>query len=211
MFYFSYNLMLRYWKFSKIFVLLFLIIKTLSMIPSNAWGEEIYTHIDTNGTMVISNIYPQENIIFNTWNSDKNRYQDSTYPDKDAAIVLASIPSKNNIIPNTRNSNSYQDSTSEERLHWGRDNAMIAKQKVRYGQRAKASNSGGMDAGRYDVNIKKIASNLYQDLSTRIIIKTFACAELAGRDGSSLNWSGISGELFFQNTNKTCMVKKVYK
>jgi hypothetical protein len=68
-----------------------------------------------------------------------------------------------------------------------------------------------MDAGRYDVNIKKIANNLYQDFDTRIIIKTRSCIELAGIDGSLLDWSGISGELFFKNTNKTCMVKKVYK
>ena len=209
MFYFSYNLILRYLKFSKIFVLVFLIIKTLSMIPLNAWGEEIYTYTDKDGTMVISNIYPQENINFNTWNS--NSHQDSTLTDTDGTIDITNIPPQENISPNTRSSNSYQNATSEERLHWGRNNALIDEQKVRYGQRKKVRDSGGIDAGRYDVNIKKIASNLYQDISTRIIIKTLACIELTGRDGSSLDWSGISGKLFFQNTNKTCQVKKVYK
>ena len=209
MFYFSYNLILQHWKFSKIFVLVFLIIKTLYMIPLNAWGEEIYTYTDKDGVIVISNIHPQENINFNTWNS--NAYQDSTITGKDGTIAITNIPPQENISLNTRSSNSYQDSTSEERLHWGRDNALINEQKGRYEQHKKVKDSAGMDAGRYDVNIKKIASNLYQDISTRIIIKTLACVELTGRDGSFLDWSGISGELFFQNTNKTCMVKKVYK
>jgi hypothetical protein len=190
-------------------MLLFLMMTTLSMMPWNVWGEEIYTHIDKDGTLVITNIHPQENISFKTWNS--NSYQDSTPTNKNGTLVIASIRPQENINPNTRNSNSYQDSTSAERLHWGRDNALIDEQKGRYGQRKKVKDSGGMDAGRYDVNIKKIANNLYQDIYTLIIIKTRACIELTGRDGSSLDWSGISGELFFINTNKSCIVKKVYK
>ena len=69
----------------------------------------------------------------------------------------------------------------------------------------------GIEAGRYEVKVKKIGSNLYQDISTRIIIKTRACVEPADGDESLLDWSGAYGELFFKNTNKSCMVKKVYK
>ena len=178
-------------------MLLFLMMTTFSMIPGYVWGDEIYSYTDKNGTMVISNIQPQEGINL-TMNLNGKLYQDSK-------------PPKENISYNTRRSNSYQNSTSAERLHWGRDSALIDVQKRRYGKSKTAKDSSGMDAGRYDVNIKKIASNLYQDISTRIIIKTHSCVELAGRDGSSLHWSGIAGELFFINTNKTCMVKKVYK
>lgn len=209
MFYFSYDWILRNLKFSEIVMLLFLMMTTFSMMPGNVWGEEIYTHIDKDGTMVITNIYPEENIYFNTWNSDS--YQDSTITDKDDTIVITNIPPQEKINSTTRNSNSYKDSTSEVRLHWGRDKALIDEQKGRYGQRKKVKDGCCMDAGRYDVNINKIANNLYQDFDTRIIIKTRACIELAGRDGSLLDWSGISGELYFKNTNKTCMVKKVYK
>jgi len=178
-------------------MLLFLMMTTFSMIPGYVWGDEIYSYTDKNGTMVISNIQPQEGINL-TMNLDGKLYQDST-------------PPQENISYNTRRSNSYKNSTSAERLHWGRDSALIDVQKRRYGQSKTVKDGSGMDAGRYDVNIKKIASNLYQDISTRIIIKTHSCVELAGRDGSSLHWSGIAGELFFINTNKTCMVKKVYK
>jgi hypothetical protein len=150
---------------------------TLSMMPWNVWGEEIYMYTDKNGTIVITNKPPQENI-----NS------------------------------NTKKSNSYQDSTPKERLHWGRDNALIDEQKKgKNGQRKTVKDGGGIDAGRYEVKIKKIGSNLYQDIYTHIIIKTQACVELAGRDESLLDWSGVSGELFFKNTNKSCIVKKVYK
>jgi hypothetical protein len=146
-------------------------------MPRNVWGEEIYRYTDKDGTIVITNKPPQENI-------------DS----------------------NTKKSNSYQDSTPKERLHWGRDNALIDEQKKgKNGQRKTVKGGGGIDAGRYEVKIKKIGSNLYQDIYTRIIIKTQACVELAGRDESLLDWSGVSGELFFKNTNKSCIVKKVYK
>jgi hypothetical protein len=208
MIYFSYYWIRRNLKYSTIVMLLFLMMTTLSVVPGNVRGDEIYTYTDRNGTMVISNIHPLASINFNIWNSDGR--EDSTITDKDGAMIIVSIPQEN-IKPDTRNSNSYQNSTSDERLHWGRNNALIDANKGRYGQRKKNKADGNLDAGRYDVNIKKIANNLYQDLDTRIIIKTRACVELAGRDGSVLDWSGNSGELFFENTNKTCIVKKVYK
>lgn len=177
MFCFSYSLILRCLKFSEIVILLFLMMTTLFLMPRNVWGEEIYRYTDKDGTIVITNKPPQENI-------------DS----------------------NTKKSNSYQDSTPKERLHWGRDNALIDEQKKgKNGQRKTVKDGGGIDAGRYEVKIKKIGSNLYQDIYTHIIIKTQACVELAGRDESLLDWSGVSGELFFKNTNKSCIVKKVYK
>jgi hypothetical protein len=208
MFNFSYDWIRRNFKFSEIFILLFLVMTTLFMIPWNVWGDEIYAYRDKDDTIVLTNIYPQENVNFNTWN--RNLYQDSTPTDKDGNMVRTNKPPQAKISPTTRSSNSYHYATSEERLHWGRDNALIGVQKLRYGQRKTVKDGNGMDAGRYEVNIKKIASNLYQDISTRIIIKTRSCVELAGRDGSSLDWSGVSGELFFINTNKTCIVKKVY-
>jgi hypothetical protein len=210
MFYFGYDWILRNFKFSEIVMLLFLMMTTFSMMSGNVWGEEIYTYTDKEGTLFITNIYPEQNINFNTRNG--NLYQDATAVYKDGTIAITNIAYQEKINFNTRNSSSsYQDSTLEKRLHWGRDNALIDEQKARYGQRKIVKNITGMDAGRYEVNIKKIASNLYQDFDTRIIIKTRACIELAGIDGSLLDWSGISGELFFKNTNKTCMVKKVYK
>ena len=177
MFYFSYSLILRCLKFSEIVILLFLMMTTLFLMPRNVWGEEIYRYTDKDGTIVITNKPPQENI-------------DS----------------------NTKKSNSYQDSTPKERLHWGRDNALIDEQKKgKNGQRKIVKDGGGIDAGRYEVKIKKIGSNLYQDIYTHIIIKTQACVELAGRDESLLDWSGVSGELFFRNMKNSCIVKKVYK
>jgi len=151
---------------------------TLSMMPRNVGGEEIYTYTDKDGNIFVTNIPPEENI-----NSDTRK-----------------------------NTNSYQDSTSEERLHWGRDNALSDEQwKGRKGQRKTVKAGGGIDAGRYKVKIKKIGDNLYQDTYTRMIIKTQDCVELAGKDGSALDWSGASGELYFKNTSKSCIVKKVYK
>jgi len=143
----------------------------------------------------------------NVWGEEIYRYTD-----KDGTIVITNKPLQENIDSNTKKSNSYQDSTPKERLHWGRDNALIDEQKKgKNGQRKTVKDGGGIDAGRYEVKIKKIGSNLYQDIYTHIIIKTQACVELAGRDESLLDWSGVSGELFFKNTNKSCIVKKVYK
>jgi anti-sigma28 factor (negative regulator of flagellin synthesis) len=159
-------------------MLLFLLMTTLSMMPRNVWGKEIYSYTDKDGTIVITDKPPPQEDI----NAD------------------------------TKNSNSFQDSTSNERLHWGRDKALIDEQNQGESrQRKKVKADKGIEAGRYEVIIKKIASNLYQDISTRIIIKTRACNEPAGGDESALDWSGAYGELFFKKTNKSCMVKKVYK
>lgn len=158
-------------------MLLFLMMTTLSMMPRNVWGEEIYMSKDKDGTFAITNKPPQENI-----NS------------------------------NTKKSNSYQDSTPEGRLHWGRDNALIdAKKKGKKGQRKTVKDGGSIEAGVYKIKVKKIGSNLYRDSDTKIIIKTKACVELAGGDDVLLEWSGVSGELFFRNMKKSCIVKKIYK
>jgi hypothetical protein len=133
-----------------------------------------------------------------------------TYTDKEGAIVITDIPPNAEDIPSdTGKSQSYQDSTSEERLHWGRDNALIGKQNKSENRQRKTD--GNIDTGRHEVKIKKVGSNLYQDISTRIIIKTVDCVEPAGGDESVLDWSGSYGEIYFKNANKSCMVKKVYK
>ncbi len=182
---------------SEIVMLLFLMMTALSMMPGNVWGEELYTYTDKDGNIFITNIPPQENINSNTRKS--NSYQGQT-------------PPQENINSNTEKSNSYQDSTREGRLHWGRDNALIdAKKKGKKGQRNKVKDSGGIDAGVYKVKIKKVGSNLYRDIYTNIIIKTKACVELAGGDEALLEWSDVSGELFFRNMKNSCIVKKVYK
>ena len=194
MFYFSYALILRYLKFSEIVILLFLMMTILSMMPRNVWGEGMYNYRDKDGTIVITDrpppqkdiSSPQENVPSDTGKS--RSYQDSIHIKK---------------------SKSYQDLTPEERLHWGRDNALNDKKNKGINRQRKTV--GSIDAGRYEVKIKKISSNLYQDISTRIIIKTDACVESAGGDESLLDWTGSFGELFFKNTNKSCMVKKVYK
>jgi hypothetical protein len=181
---------------AQIVMLLFLMMTTLSMMPRNVWGEEIYMSTDKDGTIVITNTPPQEDINSNT--RKRNSYEDSTPPQED-------------INSNTKKSDSYQDSTPEGQLHWGRDNALIDAKKRKKGQRKTVKDGGGIDAGRYKVNIKKIGNNLYRDIYTHIIIKTQACVELPGKDESLLDWSGVSGELFFKKTNKSCVVKKVYK
>jgi hypothetical protein len=209
MFYFSYYWILRNLKLSEIVMLLFLMMTTLFIMPWNVWGDEIYTYRDKEGTIVITNIYPQENVDFNTWNS--NLYQDSILTDKDVNMVITNMPPQENIDSNTGKSNTYQDLTPKGRLHWGRNNALIDVQKRRYGQRKTVKDGGGIDAGIYKIKIKKIASNLYQDIDTRSIIKTRACVELAGGDEALLDWSGVSGELFFRNMKNSCIVKKVYK
>ena len=180
MFYFSCALILRCLKFSEIVILLFLMMTTLSLIPRNVWGEEIYRYTDKDGTIVITDKPPP--------------------------------PPQEEIKSDTKNSNSFQDSTPEERLHWGRNNALNDEQnKGESIQRKKVKADSGIEAGRYEVKVKKIGSNLYQDISTRIIIKTVACIESAGGDQSFLDWTGASGELYFKKTNKSCIVKNVYK
>jgi hypothetical protein len=161
-------------------ILLFLMMTTLSLMPRNVWGDEIYRYTDKDGTIVITDRPPPS-------------------PQED-------------IKSDIKNRNSFQDSTSNERLHLGRDNALNDEQnKGENIQRKKVKAGSGIEAGRYEVKVKKIGSNLYQDISTRIIIKTDACVEPAGGDESLLDWSGAYGELYFKKTNKTCMVKKVYK
>ena len=54
MLYFSCYWILRYLKFSEIVMLLFLMMTTLSMMPRNVWGEEIYKYTDKDGTIVIT-------------------------------------------------------------------------------------------------------------------------------------------------------------
>ncbi len=178
MLYFSCSLILRCLKFSEIVILLFLMMTTLSMMPRNVWGKEIYSYTDKDGTIVITDKPPPQEDI----NSD------------------------------AKNSNSFQNSTSNERLHWGRDKALNDEQNQGESrQRKKVKADNGIEAGRYEVRIKKIGSNLYQDISTRIIIKTRACIEPAGGNESVLDWTGSAGELYFKKTNKSCIVKKVYK
>ena len=143
----------------------------------------------------------------NVWGEEIYRYTD-----KDGTIVITDKPPpppQEDIPSDTIKNRSYQDLTPDERLHWGRDNALTDKQNKDKNRQRKTA--GSIDAGRYEVKIKKIGSNLYQDISTRIIIKTSACVEPADGDESLLDWSGAYGELFFKNTNKSCMVRKVYK
>jgi hypothetical protein len=203
MFYFSRYWILRYVKYSVLVMLVFLMMTILFMMPLNVRGEEIYGYTDKDGTIVITDIPPpQEDIPSDTIKSES--YQDST-PDE----RLHPLPPQKDIKSDTRENKSYQDLTPGERLHWGRDNALIDKQNKDKNRQSKAI--GSIDAGRYEVKVKKIGSNLYQDISTRIIIKTRACVEPAGGDESLLDWNGFSGELYFKKMNKTCIVKKVYK
>ena len=153
---------------------------TLSLMPRNVWGDEIYRYTDKDGTIVITDRPPPS-------------------PQED-------------IKSDIKNRNSFQDSTSNERLHLGRDNALNDEQnKGENIQRKKVKAGSDIEAGRYEVKVKKIGSNLYQDISTHIIIKTRTCVEPAGGDESLLDWSGAYGELYFKKTNKTCIVKNVYK
>jgi hypothetical protein len=182
-------------------MLLFLVMTTLSMMPGNVWGDEIYTYDDKDGTTVITNIYPGENIIFKTWSRNSN--QDSEPPEETT------------INFHTRQSNSYQDANAEDRLHWGRDSALIdeldERNKGDNRQRKRVKDGKGIETGIYRLTIKKIASNLYKDIFTHIIIKTGDCFELADIDEALLDWSTVPGELRFKNAKKSCVVKKVYK
>jgi len=80
------------------------------------------------------------------------------------------------------------------------------KVKVYNAKKVKADK--GIEAGRYEVKVKKIGSNLYQDISTRIIIKTRACIDPADGDESLLDWSGAYGELFFKIRTSHVWLKK---
>ena len=181
MLYFSCSLIPRCLKYSEKVILLFLMITTLSLMSRDVRGEEIYRYTDKDGTIVITDKPP-------------------------------SPPPQEDIKSDIKNRNSFQDSTSNERLHLGRDNALNDEQnKGENIQRKKVKAGSGIEAGRYEVKVKKIGSNLYQDISTRIIIKTSACVEPAGGDESLLDWTGSSGELYFKKTNKICIIKNVYK
>ena len=169
-------------------------ITTLPLMPRNVWGEGIYTYKDKSGTIIITDISPPE--------------KDIPSPPKDITSKTRTSNSYQDSI-SAKTSKSYQDLTPEERLHWGMYNAL--KDKKNKGKNRQHKSVGSIDAGRYEMKIKKIGSNLYQDISTRIIIRTLACDEPAGGDESVLDWSGAYGELFFKNTNKSCMIKKVYK
>jgi len=181
-------------------MLLILVISTLPMLPEKVCGNEIYTYIAEDGSMVITNLHPEENVIFKTWNGNQ---------EKEPALRQKPFDF------NTRNRKSYQNSTSEDRLSWGRDNALIDARDERYKgdiKKRKAIKDGkGIEAGIYKLTIKKIANNLYQDIFTRIIIKTRDCLESAQYDEATLDWSDVGGELIFKSADNSCIVKKVYK
>lgn len=187
-------------SFRKIVMLLFLVISILTMMSGNVRGNEIYTYIAEDGSMVITNLHPEENVLFKTWNGNQEK-----------APKLLQKP----FNFNTRNRKSYQNSTSEDRLSWGRDNALIDVRDERYKgdiKKRKAVKDGkGIESGIYKLTIKKIANNLYQDIFTRIIIKTRDCLESAQYDEATLDWSDVPGELIFKSANNACTVKKVYK
>jgi len=145
---------------------------------------------------------------WNVWGDEIYRYTD-----KDGTIVISDKPPpEEDIKSDTKNTNSFQDSTSEERLHWGRDKALIDEQNQSENRQRKRVKTGAdIEAGRYEVKAKKIGSNLYQDISTHVIIKTMDCIEPASGDESVLDWTGSAGEIYFKKTNKSCIVKKVYK
>ena len=132
------------------------------------------------------------------------------YTDKNGAFVITNIPpSEEDILSDTGKSKSNNELTSEERLHRGRDNALINKPNK--GDHRQRKKDGSVDAGIYEVKVRKIGSNLYQDITTRMIIKTGACLEPAGGDESQLDWYGSIGELYFKKTSKSCIVKKAFK
>jgi hypothetical protein len=178
----------------------------LSLMPRNIWGEGIYTYKDKTGTIIITNISPPEKNIPSPQKSIMPKTK--TNNSHEDLIPVKTSKSRNDLLP-IRKKRSYHDLTPEERLHWGRDNALNNKHNK--GKNKQSKKSEGIDAGRYEMKIKKIGSNLYQDISTRIIVRTLACAEPAGGDESLLNWSGSAGELYFKNTNQSCIVKNVYK
>lgn len=67
----------------------------------------------------------------------------------------------------------------------------------------------------YKVYVKRLDSNLYQDLSSRVIIKTSLCLELALGEDAILIWNGVNhfacGKLIFLDSNTVCQVDGVYK
>jgi len=103
---------------------------------------------------------------------------------------------------------SYTDPTPEERSQQQRKNqgrGTIPQKSY------PEKNIGLVPPSRVKVTVKRIGSNLYEDIFTHIVIKTAACVELALMDDALLDAPGGIGELYFLNTGMSCMVVKVYR
>lgn len=63
-------------------------------------------------------------------------------------------------------------------------------------------------AERYSVTVKRIERNLYQDTTSKVIIETRYCLELALADDAILNWEGRFGDnwLLFIDSGAKCGV-----
>jgi hypothetical protein len=61
---------------------------------------------------------------------------------------------------------------------------------------------------RYNVNVKRIERNLYQDTSSKAIIETRLCLELALGEDAILQWEGRYGDnwLLFVGSGTKCDV-----
>lgn len=72
-------------------------------------------------------------------------------------------------------------------------------------------------AGRYDVIVKRVRDNLYQDLNTNTLITTSLCLDLALGDKAILIWDcALStemvgcGKLIFIDSGTSCQVDAVH-
>lgn len=72
-------------------------------------------------------------------------------------------------------------------------------------------------AARYDVRVKRVGVNMYQDLNSNALIKTSLCLELALGDEAILMWDCAlgtemygCGKLIFVNSSTSCQVDAVY-
>lgn len=67
---------------------------------------------------------------------------------------------------------------------------------------------GVLALDRYNVNVKRIERNLYQDTSSKVIIETRLCLELAIGDDAILQWEGRYGDnwLLFVSSGQKCDV-----
>jgi hypothetical protein len=205
MFNFNRHWILRYLRYSALVKIVFLMMTMLYLMSRNVWGEEIFTHKDKQGIIIITNIPPPEKNIPSPQKDITSKTKKSQ-----SSIDLTPVKTSNlhrNLTP-ARKSKSYYDLPPEERLHWGRDNALNDKHNK--GKNGQGKKYESVDTGRYKVKIKKIGINLYQDISTRIIIRTHACAEPAGGEELLLNWSGSSGKIYFKNAGKSCIVENIY-
>ena len=63
-------------------------------------------------------------------------------------------------------------------------------------------------ADRYSVNVKRIERNLYQDRTSKAIIETRLCLELAIGEDAILQWEGRYGDnwLLFISSRTKCDV-----